>query len=305
MLPIKEYFNNPTKLFLSIVMKLNFLFPDKLYLKILYRLKMGRKLNLYNPMRFSEKLQWLKLYNRYPQYTKMVDKCRAKEYVAQIIGKEYIIPTLGEWDSFDEVDFRELPNKFVLKTNHSGGSTGVIICKDKLQFDIKKAKYLIEKSLKTNIYNILREWPYKNIKPKVFAEQLLEEDGPYGLMDYKVFCFNGEPKLIKVNYHVQARYRVNWYDVNWNRVYGTTIYDPTDMNIDIEKPALLSELLAKARMLSMGIPYLRVDFYYNKGRLLFGELTFFPGSGFEQFEPDSYDVEIGRWIKLPIEDGKQ
>lgn len=301
MLPIKEYFNNPTKLVLSLVMRFNFLFPDKLYLKILYRLMMGRKLNLNTPTRFSEKLQWLKLYDRKPQYTRMVDKCESKKYVAEIIGEEYIIPTLGIWNSFDEINFDILPNKFVIKTNHSGGGSGVIICKDKSKLDKNYVKYKLEKSLKNSIYNSFREWPYKNVVPKIIAEQLLETDEQYGLLDYKVFCFNGEPKLIKVNYHVKGIYRVNWYDVNWNRVYGTTIYDPTDMDVDIEKPIFLSELLENAKILSMGIPYLRVDFYYNNGRLLFGELTFYPGSGFEPFNPDSYDIEIGKLIKLPTE----
>lgn len=298
MLPIKKYLDKPSLITQSLLMKFNFLFPDKLYLKLLYRAKMGRPLNLKTPKRFSEKLQWLKLYDRRPEYTKMVDKIAVKPYVAGIIGEEYIIPTLGVWKHFDDIDFDKLPNRFVLKTNHSGGSSGVIICRDKSKLDKQKAKSVLERSLKKSIFPYLREWPYKNIQPMILAEELLENNDVHGLMDYKVFCCNGEPKCVKVNYDVETDYHVNWYTTNWKYIEGTTICDPTDPSVQIEKPKELDTLLELARKLSKGIPYLRVDFYNTEKGLHFGELTFFPGSGFEPFEPDSFDFEIGSWIHL-------
>lgn len=276
-----------------------FLFSDKVSLKIQYRIKMGRKLNLKNPTRFTEKLQWLKLYDRKPEYTRMVDKITAKDYVANIIGDKYIIPTLGTWNHFDEIDFETLPDKFVLKTNHSGGGGGVIICKDKARFNKTRAKNILENSLKHSIYPYLREWPYKNVKPMILAEQLLEDSGEHGLMDYKVFCCNGEPRMVKVNYDVATDYHVCWYDLDWNKIEGTTIYDPVDDSVEIERPKELESLLDLAKILSKSIPYLRVDFYCTDGKLKFGELTFFPGSGFERFNPDSFDEKIGSWITLP------
>ena len=297
--PVKEYFRHPGKIVLGIVNHFWFLFPDKTSLKIQYRIKMGRRLNLKDPHRFTEKLQWLKLYDRKPEYTRMVDKIAAKDYVANIIGKQYIIPTLGTWHHFDDIDFDLLPNKFVLKTNHGGGGSAVVICKDKNKFNKARAKGILEHSLKHGIYPNLREWPYKNVKPMILAEQLLEDNGEHGLIDYKVFCCNGEPRMVKVNYDVTTDYHVCWYDLDWNKMEGSTIYDPVDNNVDIDKPQELDQLFELAKKLSEGIPYLRVDFYCTKGCLKFGELTFFPGSGFERFEPESFDEQIGSWITLP------
>ena len=296
---IKEYFSHPGKIVLGFLNHFWFLFSDKTSLKIQYRIKMGRKLDLKNPQRFSEKLQWLKLYDRKPEYTKMVDKIAAKDYVAGIIGNQYIIPTLGTWNHFDEIDFDKLPDKFVLKTNHGGGGSSVVICKDKATFNKSRAKSILEHSLRHSIYPNLREWPYKNVKPMILAEQLLEDNGMHGLMDYKVFCCNGEPRMVKVNYDVATDYHVCWYDLDWNKIEGTTIYDPIDNDVDIEKPKELGRLLELARVLSKDISYLRVDFYCIEGMLKFGELTFFPGSGFERFKPESIDYQIGNWIKLP------
>lgn len=292
-------FRNPQEFKIKLLIRYNRFFCDKLYLQLLYKYKMGRKLDLKNPLRFSEKLQWLKLYNRKPIYTTMVDKIEAKKFVSSIIGENYIIPTLGVWNHFDEIDFNQLPNKFVLKTNHGGGGNGVVICKDKTTLDKEASKRKIEASLKQNIYTFLREWPYKNVIPKIFAEELLEDNGHHGLMDYKVFCCDGEPRIVKVNYDVSTDYHVCWYDIDWNRIEGTTIYDPIDANTEIERPALLDELLDKSRQLSKGVPYLRVDFYCVNDKIKFGELTFYPGSGLEPFEPDSFDLKIGSWITLP------
>lgn len=298
MLPIKRYLDKPSLITQSLLMKFNFLFPDRLYLKLLYHAKMGRSLNLVSPQRFSEKLQWLKLYDRRPEYTQMVDKIAVKPYVASIIGEKYIIPTLGVWKHFDDIDFDRLPERFVLKTNHSGGSSGVVICRDKSKLDKQKAKVVLERSLKKSIFPSLKEWPYKNVQPMILAEELLENKGAHGLMDYKVFCCNGVPKCVKVNYDVETDYHVNWYTTDWQYIKGTTIYDPTDSSVQIEKPQQLGLLLELSRKLSKGIPYVRVDFYINEDALWFGELTFYPGSGFEPFTPDSFDYEIGSWIHL-------
>lgn len=296
---VKDYLRTPKNIILGIVTHYWFLFSDKTSLKIQYRIIMGRRLNLKNPKRFSEKLQWLKLYDRKPEYTTMVDKIAVKDYIAGVIGKEYVIPTLGVWNHFDDIDFDDLPDKFVLKTNHSGGSTGVVVCRNKSTLNKASAKKRLEKSLEKNIYHVSREWPYKNVKPMIFAEELIEDNGEHGLMDYKVFCCNGEPRMVKVNYDVATDYHVGWYDLDWNKIKGTTIYDPVDISVDIEKPKELDYLLDLARKLSKDISYLRVDFYCTAGKLKFGELTFFPGSGFERFKPESFDEQIGSWIKLP------
>lgn len=299
---IGYYVSQPSKMILGIVHRFWFLFSDKSSLKIQYKAYMGRKLNLKNPTRFSEKIQWLKLYNRKPQYTTMVDKIAVKDYVANIIGNQYIIPTLGTWHHFDEIDFNTLPDKFVLKTNHGGGGGGVVICKDKKHFNKERAKAKLEQSLKQSIYRDFREWPYKNVKPMILAEQMLEENGEHGLMDYKVFCCNGEPKCIKVNFDISAiqhTYFSNWYTTDWEYINGTTIDEPTNPSIYIKKPQELNILLGLAKTLSRNIPYLRVDFYIVGGKIYFGELTFFPGSGFDPYKPDSFDTQIGSWIKLP------
>lgn len=296
---VNSNLNKANRIILGILSKCWFLFTDRVSLKIQYRIYMGRKLNLKSPTRFSEKLQWLKLYDRKPEYTTMVDKIAAKDYVAGIIGNQFIIPTLGTWNHFDEIDFDSLPNKFVLKTNHGGGGSAVIICRDKSRFNKNRAKIILEQSLKKSIYPVFREWPYKNVKPMILAEELLEDNGEHGLMDYKVFCCNGEPRMVKVNYDVATDYHVGWYDLDWNKIKGTTIYDPVDISVDIEKPKELDYLLDLARKLSKDISYLRVDFYCTAGKLKFGELTFFPGSGFERFKPESFDDQIGSWISLP------
>ena len=290
---------HPAHIFAAMCRKLYFLFPsDCFYLKLIYYLEMGKKLKLKNPKAFSEKLQWLKLYDRNPEYTKMVDKVSAKKYVASIIGEKYIIPTLGVWNKVEDIEWERLPDKFVIKTSNGGGGGGVFICKDKAVFDVESISKKLHHALGGNIYRQYREWPYKNVKPRIIAEEYLEDSMGAGLKDYKVFCCNGEPKLIKVNYDVTTDYKSNWYSLTWEYVKGATVYDPSYEEIQIEKPLLLDELLDKARILSKNIPFVRVDFYILPKGLKFGELTFYPGSGFEKFDPESFDEEIGSWIDL-------
>lgn len=276
--------------------------PDKFYLAILFRINMGYWMSFKHPKTFSEKIQWLKLYNRCEEYTKMVDKNAVKDYVSSIIGKEYIIPTLGIWDRPEDIDWNQLPNQFVLKTTHSGGSTGVIICRDKTQFDTTLAISKLKKSLKTNTFLETREWPYKNVPRRILAEKYMESKEPSAeindLLDYKVFCFNGEPKVIQIDYNRFHGHLRNLYTINWERINATIGY-PTDMNRDFKKPRVLEEMLTVSRKLSKGIPHVRIDMYIIDDKIYFGEMTFYHGSGYEKTSPKEFNLELGDWLVLP------
>ena len=298
MLRIRNYIDNPKLILLGLLKKTARLYPDKFYIKAYYRLVMGSKLNLKEPKTFNEKLQWLKLYDRNPEYIQMVDKIAVKKYVANIIGEEYIIPTLGIWDKFEDIDFDKLPNQFVLKTNHSGGSSGIVICKDKKTLDIEAARKKLNKSLRTNYFYKTREWPYKEIKPRILAETYLEDESKSELKDYKFFCFNGEPKIIQVDFHRFEDHTRNIYDIDW-KLLDLKIKLKNDPNFIINKPVQLNKMLEFASLLSKNIPHVRVDFYYANGKIFFGELTFYHGSGTENFIPNSWNYKLGHWIGLP------
>lgn len=273
---------------------------DEKYLKMRFKHKFGYELNLDDPKTFNEKLQWLKLYNRKPEYTRMVDKYEAKLHAAEIIGEEHIIPTLGVWEKFDDIDFSALPDKFVLKCTHDSG--GLVICKDKSKFDKNAARKKINKSLRTNYYLHGREWPYKDVKPRIIAEEFMEEIGDKAPVEYKIFCFNGEPKIVLVcKGAAHGDGRTNDYcDTDLNRLSLTSLY-PNSKG-DLEKPASLSEMLALAKRLSNGIPQVRVDFYDCNNKIYFGELTFFHNSGFCQLNPAEWNETLGSWITLPKND---
>ena len=273
--------------------------PDKIYLKLLFKERTNNKLNLKKPLSFNEKLQWLKLNNRKDIYTKMVDKYEVKKYVSKIIGEEYIIPTLGIYDSFDEINFNKLPNQFVIKCTHDSGST--IICKDKSEFNIEKAKKKINKALKQNYYYGSREWPYKNVKPRIIIEQYMVDESGIELKDYKIFNFNGISRLIQVDFGRFKEHKRNFYDINWNYIKELSIQYPTDQNTIIKKPENLEKMIELAQKLSQDIPHLRTDFYSINGKIYFGELTFYHGSGFEKFEPEDWNYKLGKWIDLKIE----
>lgn len=273
--------------------------PTRLFLRLKYRLYTGKRLNLKNPISFNEKLQWLKIYNSKhvnPDYTNLADKLKAKEVVKQSIGEKYIIRTIGTWNRFEEIDFKKLPASFVLKTNHDSG--GVVVVPDKEKMNIKAAKKRIEKSRRINFYWYGREPQYKNIKPKVFAEEYITDESGYELKDYKFFCFDGSPKLIQVDFGRFSNHRRNIYDTSWNFI-NTSIKFPNDPNHQIEKPCNLNEMLDLSRKLSKGIPFVRVDLYSVKDRVFFGELTFFHGSGFERFTPEEFDINLGKMLQLP------
>lgn len=268
---------------------------DEAYLKRKYKACMGKEIHLDSPQTFNEKLQWLKLHDRKPEYTTMVDKYAVKMYVADIIGEKYIIPTLGVWNHFDEIDFDKLPNQFVLKCTHDSG--GIVICKDKNKLDLKSAKKKIEKSLKQNYYWSGREWPYKDVKPRIIAEEYMIDESGYELKDYKFFCFNGEPKMMFIATDRGLDTKFDFYDMEFNHLPFTNGHP--NANKQIKKPKNYSTMLALSAKLSFGIPHVRVDFYNINGKIYFGELTFFHWSGLVPFEPEEWDYKLGSWLKLP------
>lgn len=296
---IHKIINNPFYFFCYATRKglINFL-PDKMCLSLLYRGAYGRKLNLDNPIRYSEKLQWIKLYDRKEIYSKLVDKYEVKSYIADKIGEEYIIPTLGVWDSFDDINFDELPDQFVLKCTHDSG--GLVICSNKNELNIDKARVKINKSLKTNYYKLFREWPYKNVKPRILAESYMKDNITRELRDYKFYCFNGRVhalgiytdrgfgKTTKADYFDRD---FNWLDIKWG--YEHAQKRP-------EKPILYDKMVQIAETLSEGFSELRVDLYLCNNQIYFGELTFFDGGGFDSFEPDYWDEIFGGWIDLKL-----
>lgn len=271
---------------------------DEAFLKKEFRYSMGKALNLENPQTYNEKLQWLKLYDRKTIYNTMVDKYEAKKYVADIIGEEYIIPTLGVWDKFEDIDFDKLPEQFVLKCTHDSG--GLSICRDKSKFDKKKAEKKIKRSLKNDFYWSGREWPYKDVKPRIIAEQYMEDTETAELRDYKFFTFNGACKLLFVASERQSKNeetKFDFFDMEYNHLDFRNGHP--NAKVWPEKPKCFDEMRALAEKLSKGIPHLRVDFYEVNGKVYFGELTFFHWSGMVPFEPEEWDKTLGDWITLP------
>lgn len=269
--------------------------PDKMYLKFVFPIMMGRRLNLNNPKTFSEKLQWLKLNDRQPSFVKLVDKYEVKKIVKDLIGEKYIIPTLGIWSSVEKIDFSSLPDKFAIKTTHDSG--GVVICTNKSDLDIKRTKLILNQSLKHNFYYIGREWPYKNVPKRIIAEKLIEDTN--GLVEYKIFCFDGVPKLFLVcsgKAHSEKRYN-DYLDVDFNRIPVKSMNPVSKQNIS--KPKQYDELMDVAKKLSRGIPQVRVDLYIENEKVYFGELTLYHNSGLCRFDPDVWDNKFGSWIQLP------
>lgn len=271
---------------------------DEEYLKKKFQFFMKTQLNLDSPQTFNEKLQWLKLYDRKPEYTVMVDKYKARDYISEKIGAGYLIPMLGVWNAPDEIDFDMLPDKFVLKCNHNSG-LGMCICKDKSALNIKNVKKRLKRGLKQDYYLTGREWPYKDVPRKIIAEQFMKSDAG-GLTDYKVHCFNGEPKLILVckDRFTSTGLTEDFFTSSWEHLDIRRPMHPNS-SAEIAKPEELSEILTLAKQLSEGIPFLRVDFYIIEHKVYFSELTFFPASGFERFVPDEWDDILGSWLELP------
>lgn len=290
--------SSPKEFIISLVYHTPHLWSDKAFIRIMFRMKMGKKLDLKAPKSFSEKLQWLKLYNRRPEYTMMVDKVKAKEYVASIIGEKYIIPTLGVWDDPDKIDFDRLPERFVLKCNHNSG-LGMYICKDKSKMDLKQIKDNLRKGLAQDYYIGNREWPYKDVERRVFAETYMEDE--YGeLRDYKFFCFDGEVKALFIatdRSKGDHATRFDFFDENYNHLPFTNGH-PNASALP-EKPKMFEKMKELASKLSKGIPHVRIDFYEVGTQIYFGEMTFFHWSGLMPYEPEEWDYKFGEWLTLP------
>lgn len=270
--------------------------PDKIYLKFLYKRLLGQDLDLTNPKTFNEKLQWLKLHDRNPLYTKMVDKYEVRGYVKEKIGEEYLIPMIaGPWKTADEINFDALPDQFVLKCTHDSGS--VNICRDKSLLDISDTRKTLDRCLKIKFYYLAREWPYKNVKPRIIAEQYISDVDNKEVKDYKLHCFNGRVKLILVCVDRLGLEKKVFYDSQWNKV---PLKRPNmSSDVEVAKPSKLDSMITIAELFSKEIPFLRVDLYEISGKLYFGELTFFPAGGFEAFEPEDWDLKMGEWLQLP------
>lgn len=294
---LSHYLSNPNLVILAISTRFLKWLPDEIYLRLLYFGHFARPLNLKNPQRFTEKLQWLKLYNRNPQYNKLVDKIEVKKIVAEKIGADYIIPTLGVWDSFDEIDFDKLPDKFVLKSNNGGGGSGVVIVKDKANFDKESARSTLGKSMKADIYTLLREWPYKDMKRHILAEQYMEDESGE-LRDYKLYCFNGKVKAILVASNRFTDHNFNYYDREFNPLPIESVCGGKSAK-SISKPQGLDKMISIAEFLSKDIPHVRMDFYYVQGKIYFGEYTFFDSSGYDNMSSDEWDLKFGSWLELP------
>lgn len=276
--------------------------PDEVYLRHAYKANFGRELDLEHPKRFNEKLQWLKLHDRRPEYAAMVDKYEAKKFVAERIGAECVIPSYGVWNRCEDIDFDALPDQFVLKCTHDSG--GLVICRDKKSFDIPRAKRYLSKRLRWKYHLFGREWPYQRVKPRILAEKYLPCGGDTperGIEDYKFFCFDGKVKCFKVDFDRFSFHRANYFDPGGNLLHFGEAAFPPDYERPVELPANLDEMVDMSERLSRGVPFLRVDLYNVAGIVYFGELTFFPQSGFGLFTPDEWDCTLGSWITLPTD----
>lgn len=293
--------NNPSKVSDTLVNKLNRSgklkwMSDETFLKLKYRTAIGHKLDLNNPTTFNGKLQWLKLHDRRQEYITIVDKYRVREVIAQKIGEEYLIPLLGQWERAEDIDFDSLPDQFVLKCNHDSGC--VIVCKDKAAFDRETAKARLNAQLKKNLFWWGREWPYKDVKPCIIAEKYMC-DANGELNDYKLMCFDGE---VKCSFVCSDRFtgkglHVTFFDPDWNVMPFERSHPAVKEGLP--KPSQYEKMVQLAQTLSKDIPFVRVDFYEVDGNIYFGELTLYPGCGFEAFQPECWDETLGSWIRLP------
>lgn len=291
------------------VLRIPHLVPDTVFLQIKYRSNMGTWINLDKPRTFTEKINWLKINDRKSIYTTMVDKYAVKEYVSSIIGNNYIIPLLGVWESPEQIDWDTLPDRFVLKTTHGGGSSGVIVCLDKSRFNKENAVAKLHKALISDIYLYYREWPYKNVPKRIIAEKYICENNRTSetdLTDYKFFCFNGEPLYCQVIRNRNTKETIDFYDMEWNHMPFIGLVPMFDKSLygngyeSVSRPLKLEEMKKIAKLLSKSIPFLRVDLYYVNNRVYFGETTFFPASGIGTFVPEEWNLKLGELIDLSI-----
>lgn len=296
-----EYSKNPLKIinYFGSRGHLKFI-PDPWYLKIIYRARLGKKLNLLNPQTYTEKIQWLKLYDRKAGYSKLVDKYEVRKFIAKTIGEQYLIPLIGVYQTFDEIDFNQLPHQFVLKCTHDSGS--VVICKDKSKFDRKAAEKKLNGQMKKNYYYPSREWPYRHIKPRIICEAYLDDGENEVPKDYKIFCFHGEPKFIFLlhdRFHKELPRSGTVYTTDWEIepcVFDSHYMRNTNKE---EKPKCLAKMLELCRILSKGFPQVRIDFYTIEDKCYFGEMTLTHSGGFCQIKPEAYDELLGSFLRLP------
>lgn len=299
----KKKFSNPAKICNFFIKRSRLLYKllgEKRCVEILYRAVTGNTLNLANPLSFNEKLQWLKVNNKNPLFSTMVDKYAVKQFVEEKMGEGYVVPTIGVWDSFDDINIESLPQQFVLKCTHDSG--GLVICKNKSSLDLVKTKRKICRCLKKNFYYSWYEFPYRDVKPRIIAEQYLAgADGD--VVDYKVHCFNGKAKFVLTcsERFSETGLKEDFYDLSWNRM---PVARPDHPNSEkgVAKPITFSKMINFAETFAKNIPFLRVDFYEVDAKLFFGEFTFFPASGLNAFVPESWDETFGSWLDLSIND---
>ena len=294
---INTFSKKPEEILVKMLYLLSPIFTDKMYLKMLFPLKVGYKLDLKNPKTFNAKLQWLKLFYRNPEIPTLVDKYEFKTYISNIFGKQYVVENYGVWDSFEEIDFNNLPDKFVLKTTHDQG--GVVICNDKSTFNLVEARKKLNKHLKRKFFYLFREWPYKYVKPRIIAEKILITEKFEELVDYKFYCFNGEVKILFIAEGRQREESIfDFYDLNFNRL-DIEREGHRRSRVGHVKPDNFEIMVKLAAKISSDFPHVRVDFYNINGSVYFGECTFFTGGGFKPFFPEKWDYILGNYLKLP------
>lgn len=268
--------------------------PDKVYITKLYKKRLNKEINLKNPKTYTEKLNWIKLYDRNPIYSVLADKYAVRNYVKEKIGEKYLIPLIGVWNNVDEVDFEKLPNNFVLKCNHDNG---VVICKDKSSFDRETAKLELLCHYNRNYYKKCREWSYKKIKKKIICEKYMADINQPVLVDYKFFCFNGRVKALFIATNRPIDTRFDFFDRNFNHLPILNGHPNADSKID--KPKDFDTMINIAEKLAEGFPHVRVDLYYINGQIYFGEITITHFGGFTPLEPDEWEFKFGEWLELP------
>lgn len=296
---IGTLFRNPWIFGRKMVMWSNWFLPEKTYLRLYYFFNMKKPLHLKRPRTFNEKLQWLKLYDRNPLYTKLVDKYEVKQYVAERIGEEHVAKVLAKWNTPEEISFDTLPKKFVLKITQGGGNNGVFIIKDKKSADVDKIRKDLKEAMKYDLYKLSKEWPYKNVKRRIIAEEYLEDTETGELRDYKFLCFNGVVRVLYVATERQTREEpyFNFFDENYNSLEFTNGHPRA--HIPPAKPAMFEQMKLIAETLSKGLPHVRVDLYQADYKIYFGEFTFYHMGGVFPFEPAKWDYILGSWLQLP------
>ena len=290
----KKIFKN-RELRLKLVNCLRFI-PNKPYLKMVFKIKTGKKLNLKDPTTFCDKLNWLKLKEIHPEYTQLVDKVGVRDYIKEQIGEEYLFPIYDTWEHFNDIDFDALPDKFVLKCNHDSGSVKVIT--DKSTINKEELHKFFEARLKMNPYVLGREYPYKDVKPCIVAEKFMTPDGEDDINDYKFFCFNGKPVIMFIATDRSTDVKFDFFDMDFNHLDIVNIHDQS--GLEIAKPAMFDEMKELAAKLSQGMKFVRIDLYEIAGKIYFGEFTFFHGGAFWPMYPEKWEKELGDLIELDV-----